>query len=177
MDAATKGAAQLAKQTVVLNNNLFDALQLLKAQQKKSQQVTDKTQAARTQAQAAYDALCGSGDCRLRRPAGCPDRPDPGADRLRAGHPRSGRCHRRGVGRESAGLRHRPRIQRTRRVLETHPGRLEAGRCRVGQRHHQSIVPALDKLVAGLQQADTAVEQLSTGAGQAVTGADVVRRE
>lgn len=43
----------------------------------------------------------------------------------------------------------------------------------------KSIVPALDKLVAGLQQADTAVEQLSTGAGQAVTstGAGCCRRE
>lgn len=173
MDAATKGAAQLAKQTVVLNNNLFDALQLLKAQQKKSQQVTEKTQAARTQAQAAYDTLCV-----VPATAGCTDLQAALTDLTQA--QTASEQVTQGlvdvIGAESVESLRAYGIARGSNELAESLKLILAGLKLVGAALDndttKSIVPALDKLVAGLQQADTAVEQLSTGAGQAVTGAD-----
>ncbi|MFN8125904.1 MAG: hypothetical protein U0R64_05285 [Candidatus Nanopelagicales bacterium] len=173
MDAATKGAQQLADQTVILNNNLYRALQLLKTQNQKSAQVTDSADSASTQAQAAYDQLCV-----VPATPGCSDLQaalDDLDDTITSSQNVTDALTQI-VGTESVeSMRAYGIAQGSHELVQAMQlilGGLKLVGAGLDNDTTKSMVPALDQLVSGLEQADSAAEQLASGAGQAATGAD-----
>ncbi len=177
--AATDGAQQLAQQTVVLNNNLVAAFDVLVKTTTQSATVAKDAAAAQATLTALYDELCDPAPVGVT-PQQCTDLESALTDATDAATGSADvsaalvavlKDEGKEAVRAYAIAQGADELARALALIQKGLDAVGLG-LSTGTEKPPGLVEALGQLVDGLQQGESAVSQLSSGAGQAATGSE-----